>query len=222
MPLITVILRGVDRGWKMGRDVPMEIDTTLRLDAFFRLIANKKSIPKTRFVVKLPASSAGAANIPDVERNPQKQFEWENGKVGGKADWTVRRCGIFNAIVVVVEPSFPLAWLWEEQQWYEDVYMDLVAGAIRSSDDKRLTLQELALQVAKPPPLYMTLRTFLRKYPEVFHLEVNQNSCSNSGLVTVRLNAPSRSTGPEKLPSTQRRNLTNTAYDVGTLSPTVV
>ena len=186
MPLLKVTVRGVDRGWTMGRDVPMEVDSSLRFNAFFHLIASTKDIPKSRMVVKLPAAAAGAASTPDELRNPQKQFEWDRGRVGGKGDWTVRRCGIFSGVIVLVEPCFPLAWLWEERQWYEDAFIDTIAEAVRTSDEKKLTLQELSMQAAKPPPLYMTLRAFLRKYPEVIR-QFAVHRCSIIQLATPSL-----------------------------------
>jgi hypothetical protein len=45
------------------------------------------------------------------------RFEWEKGKVQGKADWPVRRCGVYDGLRVVVSPVFPGAWAWETNEW---------------------------------------------------------------------------------------------------------
>jgi len=39
----------------MGEDIRLEIDTQTQLKEVFQLIAARKSIPKSRFVLKIPA-----------------------------------------------------------------------------------------------------------------------------------------------------------------------
>ena len=111
-------------------------------------------------------------------------MDWDGGKVNGKADWTVRRAGMHSKLIIKVEPVFPLAWLWHEMDYYEKQYRTSIRDAFAEGGQERMTLQQIALTTEKPPPLRCTLRAFLRKYPEQFHLEINQNS----SVVTVSLN----------------------------------
>jgi len=206
---IKITVEAVDREWKMGHDLEIEIDTTDRMDALFDLISKKKNIPKNRILLRVP---------------PDEELLWDKGSVGGKSEWSVRRCGIYDGLRITVEPVFPLAWLWESAQYYEDFYMDSIVESIQSSETGKLTLQEIALATSKPPPIFMTLRSFLRKYPEVFQMEVNQNSNSGAGLVYVRLNSPGFPTsldGSSKKPAL-RHNETGTVIPLGTIGPTVV
>lgn len=175
MPPIKITLSPIDRGWSMGNVLELEIDTTERLDNLFKLISKIKKIPKNRFVLKYP---------------PSNILKWDKGSIGNKAPWSIRRCGIYGGLSIIIEPSFPLAWLWEPMQYYEDCYMDECVEAIKGHPEKKLLLQEIALTTTKPPPLFMTLRSFLRKYPEIFQMEINPNNNSGAGLVTVRLNQP--------------------------------
>lgn len=206
---IKISVEAVDREWKMGRDVMIEVDTTCRMDALFKQISEMKNIQKNRFLLRIP---------------PEEELLWEQGNVSGKAEWSVRRCGIYDGLRITVEPVFPLAWLWESPQYYEDLYMDSIAEAIQKSETGKMTLQEIALATSKPPPIFMTLRSFLRKYPEVFQLEVNQNNNSGAGLVYIRMNIPEFPTsldGSSKKPAF-RRNLTGTSIPLGTMCPTTV
>mmetsp|Transcript_51776 Transcript_51776/g.66314 ORF Transcript_51776/g.66314 Transcript_51776/m.66314 type:complete len:258 (+) Transcript_51776:77-850(+) len=175
MPTITITVSPIDRGWSMGDPLELEVDTTNRMDFLFKLIAKQKKIPKSRFVLKFP---------------PSIELRWDKGLVGNKAPWSIRRCGIYQGLNIIIEPSFPLAWLWEPIQYYEDSYMDECVEVIKGNPDEQLSLQEIALSTFKPPPLFMTLRCFLRKYPEIFQMEINQNNNSGAGLVIVRLNKP--------------------------------
>lgn len=167
----------VDRDWPMGEDINLEIDTQTRMEELFRLIAARKSIPKSRFALKIPAflvaaseanpepapadnecvallrkqprlsaalpntgsicalhftierrrlSSAVVPARPPVSLSPgirtpprPLRFLWEKGKVGGKAAWPVRRCGVYDGLRVVVAPLFAGAWAWETTEWCE-------------------------------------------------------------------------------------------------------
>eukprot|EP00615_Pteridomonas_danica_P007378 CAMPEP_0114353352 /NCGR_PEP_ID=MMETSP0101-20121206/18602_1 /TAXON_ID=38822 ORGANISM="Pteridomonas danica, Strain PT" /NCGR_SAMPLE_ID=MMETSP0101 /ASSEMBLY_ACC=CAM_ASM_000211 /LENGTH=204 /DNA_ID=CAMNT_0001494151 /DNA_START=10 /DNA_END=621 /DNA_ORIENTATION=- len=152
MPTITITVSPIDRGWSMGDPLELEVDTTNRMDFLFKLIAKQKKIPKSRFVLKFP---------------PSIELRWDKGLVGNKAPWSIRRCGIYQGLNIIIEPSFPLAWLWEPIQYYEDSYMDECVEVIKGNPDE-----------------------FLRKYPEIFQMEINQNNNSGAGLVIVRLNKP--------------------------------
>ena len=101
----------------MGRDIKIDMDTSTRLDKLFRLIAKAKQISKSRIVLKIapfmpPPTKAEPSPIPVIP-----EFRWEKGAVGGKANWPVRRCGIYDGARVTVEPLFPQAWAWESIQW---------------------------------------------------------------------------------------------------------
>ena len=187
----------------------------MRMDEFFRRISTMKKIPKSRIVMQVP---------------PSKEFRWENGEIDEKADWSLARIGIYNKILVTLVPSFPLAWLWEDPQWYEDFYMDLIVEELKKDQRGKsqglygqgLYLQELAERTTKPPPIKMTLRAFVRKYPEIFQVERNSNHGSASGLFRVRLNRalPFVTSDGAPPPNLTRKNKTGTEHTIGTMIPT--
>ena len=51
MAPIVLTIGAVDRGWSMGEDIRLEIDTQTQMKEVFQLIAARKSIPKSRFVI---------------------------------------------------------------------------------------------------------------------------------------------------------------------------
>jgi hypothetical protein len=56
----------------MGEDIRLEIDTQTQMKEVFQLIAARKSIPKSRFVIKIPAflEAAPASNpAPELADN---------------------------------------------------------------------------------------------------------------------------------------------------------
>ena len=55
MPPVVLTVGAVDRDWPMGDDVDFEIDTQTRMDDLFKIIAERKNIPKSRFVLKIPS-----------------------------------------------------------------------------------------------------------------------------------------------------------------------
>ena len=167
MAPVMLTIGAEDRGWVMGFDIQVDLDTTTRMDELFRLISKIKRIPKSRFVLKVPPFLKAPSKAEPDPSVSFTEFRWDKGDVGGKADWAVRRCGIYDGAKVTVEPTFPAAWSWEPLQFHEDSYMDAIALAISAHPERRMTLQELAMATIKPPPVFATLRTFLRMYPEV-------------------------------------------------------
>lgn len=164
-----ITVHAVDRDCAMGDDLVLEIDPNSRLDEFFQLLSERKKIPKCRMVVRLP---------------PDRRFLWQNGRCGDRADWSLRRLGVSSRAPIVVQPTFPLAWLWEDEQWYEDKYLAGIKAAIEEAPQQALTLQELAVAVEKPSPIMKTLRTFLRQYPDSIAMETNVGN----GVITCRIN----------------------------------
>ena len=70
----------------------------------------------------------------------------------------------------------------------------------------------------------MTLRCFLRKYPEIFQIETNRNNGSSSGLLRVRLNVAMAFVTSDGAPPQQlvRKNMTGTSHNIGTVIPTTI
>lgn len=172
---INVKIRPKDREWIMGDDLVLEVNAKeMTLVEFFYLISETKKIPKSRF--RLVVSSI-------------RSFEFRRGVVydnsnNDRGDWTVKRAGIHSKLILIVQPIFPLAWLWHDIEWYEDNYIDYIREAIISSSNQKLTLQQIAKTTKKPPPIFSSLRCFLRRFPDIFYMEVNQNN----GFITVSIN----------------------------------
>jgi hypothetical protein len=119
MAPVTLTIRAVDRGWVMGPDIQLEIDTLTPLREVFVLLKARKRVPKSRVVLKVaPFLDAPTRKDPDPPVS-LVSYRWDKGEVGGKGDWGVRRCGIYDGVMVTVEPSFPAAWAWEPLQWHE-------------------------------------------------------------------------------------------------------
>jgi len=145
----------------MGSDLFLEVSSQCTMVELFRMVAKEKDIPVHLVVMKIP---------------PTKVLAWDGGKVSDKADWTIKRLGIHQKMIITVEPAYPLAWLWENMEFYEESYIKTIRQAIEASPEGILTLQELSKTTNKPPPIFTTLRVFLMKFPEIFHIEINRNT----------------------------------------------
>jgi len=158
---ILVHFAALDRGWEMGPDLFLEMSNQTTMEEMFRKISEEKDIPVHLIVMKIP---------------PTKVLSWDGGKVSDKADWTLKRLGVHQKMVITLEPAFPLAWLWEPMDFYEQAYINDLREAIEQSPEGTLSLQELAKATTKPPPIFLTLRVFIMKFPEIFHIEINCNT----------------------------------------------
>ena len=54
---------------------------------------------------------------------------------------SIRRCGIYDGLEISLSPCFPLAFLWEPMQYYEDLYIEHIYDAIKNHPDGCMTLQ---------------------------------------------------------------------------------
>ena len=83
-----------------------------------------------------------------------------------------------------LNPTTPLCWTWEKKEYYWKVLLDLLIENVDPNDGSKLS--QLQEKVKIPPPMSGTKHiSFLRKYPDVFHVETDT---SESGDAIVKVN----------------------------------
>lgn len=163
--MVSVMVRPVDYGlgWVMGDDwearVPVDW-TILQLRDF---VARERGLHKLRLVVRMPDGKY-------LDERKEK--------------WSMRRFQFKDGTTVQVEPTLSGAWTWNDAEWYrERLLADILAlldAAVGSfAEDHVLTTKDLEERGIKvPPPLGdISLRTFIRSHPEVFHMHADITSC---------------------------------------------
>ena len=166
--VVTVAMRPVDPfhdGWVMGDDVPVTLDANDPISALVAAVLEAKRIPESRLALFIP---------PDRPIEP------------ATFSWTLRRFGIYDGSVVEVRPTAPHVWLWHPLRTYEERLIEAAEAVLRGRDDRCLALEVLAPLVFKPPCLTGGLKSFLRKYPDRFHMETDVVARKTS--VTVNAN----------------------------------
>ena len=154
MPEIALLLRPQSQsGWSMGEDAPLAVEDSLTLHQLRHRVAELR---------------------PQI--SPYRvRFRFSNQKLVSEKlyDWSLRRHGIHDGYVLIVEPTHHCGWLWNSEQYYIDQLLDQVEILIVSGEGKKRMLSDLAKKVVLPPFIKYSLRTLLRQFPERFQLTVN-------------------------------------------------
>ncbi|RYH13127.1 hypothetical protein EON65_36420 [archaeon] len=136
--------------WVMGDDWEVERSynsTFLELKEF---IEEERGINRHRIQVRLK----GKVVVPNREK------------------WQLRRLGITNGMMILIEPTMNGSWYWNPYSYYRDKLL-LDVEAIIDQHDGRLLLTILNELITCPPPITTSLRVFLRTYPERIHIYTN-------------------------------------------------
>ena len=117
--------------------------------------------------LRLPHMSAHRMQIrlPNGQFNPMAREKWQ-----------LKRLGLSNGNVLIVEPTLPGAWTWNPVEWYEERVLGECLEVVRNSANGISSLKELEARVQFPPIFKMSLRVFLRKWPDKIVLHTNTNT----------------------------------------------
>ena len=154
MPEIAVLLRPQNQGgWIMSEDSPISLDDSITLHELrLRVAALRPQISPYRV-----------------------RFRFSNQKLVPEDlyDWSLRRHGIHDGYILILEPTHYCGWLWNSEEYYIDKLLDQVEALIVGEDAKQMKLSDLAKKVELPPFIKYSLRTLLRQFPERFQLTVD-------------------------------------------------
>jgi len=162
---IDLLIRPVDYGWVMGEDWTLRMPVDWTIPDVKRRVSEERDIPVDRIFLRMPDGKY-------IDKKKEK--------------WTLRRHQLVDGSVLQVEPIMRGNWLWHPKEWYIEKLIrnigELLDAAVnRSAEDHMLTVDELQkLGLFVPPPLgEISLRTFIRCYPEHFyiHHDVTNGSC---------------------------------------------
>lgn len=157
-----VIIRPVDYGWVMGDDWQVRVAVDSSIPDLKHMISRERQIPFCRILIRMP----------DGKYQDKKREKW-----------TLRRNQITDGSIIQVEPTIRGAWTWNTPKWYRDnlirdinALLDAATNGI--AENHRLTTEELMnAGLFVPPPLGdITLRTFIRSYPEHFQMHCDMTS----------------------------------------------
>ncbi len=149
--LVALILRPQDKGWIMGEDWEVRVSYLLTLADLKSMIEEQKGISRHRIQLRLK----GKVLVPNRE------------------NWTLRRTGIYDGYMVMVEPTLSGSWYWNPYEYYADKLLNTVQVEIANANNKRMNIVDLSAKVVCPPIVKTSLRVFLRKYPEHIHIHVD-------------------------------------------------
>lgn len=149
--LVALVLRPQDKGWIMGEDWDVRVSYLLTLADLKAMIEEHKGISRHRIQLRLK----GKVLVPNRE------------------NWTLRRTGIYDGYMVMVEPTLSGSWYWNPYDYYADKLLKAVHDEIENTINKRMNIVDLSAKVACPPIVKTSLRVFLRKYPEHIHIHVD-------------------------------------------------
>ena len=141
---VELIIRPVDGEWSMGDDWVVSYPYSKTLNDIKAYIEEEKGISQHRIQLRLKGKI-----IPSNREN-----------------WTVRRYGIYDGYIVQVEPTLTGSWLWHDLDYYAEKLLSEVIEEIRKTECGSIQLSELDGLVKVPPCFPISLRVFLRRYPE--------------------------------------------------------
>ena len=149
---------------QMGEDLLLEVNPQIRFLDLANKIKDVKDIPLSRMRFLLPPA------------REVKKEKWEKN---------LRQVGVYNNGTLKLEPTTPCCWQWEPIEYY---WSQTVAKLVEAIDPKEGTAYgDLVEAVPLPPPMTGTkLAAFMRKYPDIFHLETRTRSSDD---MWVKINA---------------------------------
>ena len=184
---INLLLRPVDYEWVMGDDWEVRVPIDWGVPDVTKMVNEARGIPLSRMYIRMPDGRY-------LDKKKEK--------------WTLRRHQLHDGSVLQVEPTIRGGWLWNSLEWYRDKLVSDVGAALdaavdRPNEDNMLTTEHLTktLGLFVPPPLGdISLRTFIRSFPDVFYTHLD----TTSGLCWVRrakvaLTLPTRGFYPAEL-----------------------
>lgn len=138
----------------MGEDWEVEISNLITITELMVFIEKEKGISRHR-----------------------QQIRLKDGKVVpmGREAWPLRRFGILDKYLLILEPTLSGSWLWNSMDYYVDKLCEQIRVQVRNFNGK-IELAELSKRLQSPPCIKTSLRVFIRKYPERFHIYLDTTS----------------------------------------------
>lgn len=146
-PMVSLILRPVDKEWEMGEDWITEISALKTIMELKEHVERHKGISPFRMQLRIK----GKVIVP------------------ARDNWSLRRIGIADNTIVNVEPTLSGSWYWNDRQYYEEKLLGEVVDCIEK-EGGTITYTKLCQTVKCPPPIKSSLRVFLKTYPERIHV----------------------------------------------------
>lgn len=167
-PTINFSVRATTRtNISMGPDVAFALPSSTPLLEVAQLLKDTKGIPLSRMAF---TAGAGAGKL--IPRD--------------KWDKSLRQNAIYDKSVLRLSPTTDGVWMWEPLSFYQDVLLHDIKSKVDPEQGTRLV--DLAAGVTVPLPLRgVTVRDFVRKYPDVFSCEVDTKASGDERV--VKLNA---------------------------------
>lgn len=150
-PEVSIVLNPICNDWVMGDDYHLTLPILSTFNQIKERIELEKGICKHRIQLRLKGKFLTSS----------------------REKWTLRRLGIFDGFVIQVEPTMGGSWWWNSIDYYIEQLLHNVETALDNAGGG-MFLSELTNKVFVTPPLQgVSLRVFLRKYPERIHLHTN-------------------------------------------------
>eukprot|EP01039_Chlorochromonas_danica_P010011 gene10008-11071_t len=146
-PSVDIILRPMVDGWTMGEDWEVTRPLASTFVELKEFIEEERGINRNRIQIRL----RGKIIVPNREK------------------WTLRRMGIAAGFILLIEPTLLGSWWWNPISHYQEQLLQQVEVII----DERgggLFYSELVEVLQPPPPIKVSLRVFLRSFPERIHV----------------------------------------------------
>jgi len=150
---INITIKAMDEDWEMGPTLKLTLEKTLTVNDLVQKIKEIKGIPISRMNLFLPPARV-------VDRK-----KWDN---------SLMQNSIYDKGNLIIRPSTKGCWMWEPIEYYWERTLEDIASKVDAEDGT--SLETLEQKVVFPYPMKrsgVVLSDFMRKYPEVFQMEVN-------------------------------------------------
>jgi hypothetical protein len=147
---ITVIIRPFCGEWQMGEDWPITLSYMSTFVDLKLYIEDEKGISAHRMQIKLKGKLLTAT----------------------REKWTLRRMGVYDGYVIHLEPTFPESWWWNDYSYYVELLLAQIEKAI-DDNGGGIFFSDLLPLVQIPMPIKVSLKVFIRSYPERLHVHCN-------------------------------------------------
>lgn len=169
---VTVFIRPMLGLWQMGEDWEVTVPYNSTFVDFKTYIEEHRGICRHRIQIRLKGRIVQPA----------------------REKWTLRRMGINQGMILLVEPTMAGSWWWNPYSYYRDALLSQIESVIKS-EGGGLFLPRLMELVQMPPPITTSLRVFLRTYPERIHMYTNVTDNSiwvqkAAGLISIPTFSP--------------------------------
>jgi hypothetical protein len=145
---VFLILRPMCGSWAMGEDWRVQRPFASTFLDLLQFIEDEKGISRHRIFLRFKG-----VVLPE-----------------NKMKWTLIRMGLYDDVVLQVEPTLAGCWWWYSVEEYTMALIGQIERLLDAQPDGGMYLHDMERVISVPPPLKKSLRTFLRVYCEKFHI----------------------------------------------------